>query len=274
MGRQARANRAAFFKEQPYCIFCGGGTEASTKEHCPPRAMFQNKEWPEGFEFAACEQCNHGTGSDDVLTAFLARLDPIRNKGDSDGHLMGLFRNAHSQHPGFVQRMMDVGANEARRAAKELGIVRPKGATYREVGIVNVTDEMDRAVQTLACKLSKAVFFRETGKVFPAQGAIQFNWFTNADLFRFGPAPVLDAFASVHCIQPSIVRNKRSLSDQFDYRYSLSDDGDIALLQAVFGMGFGFVTIASPVQGKLNGIEAELVIKTGMAKGPFRFIQG
>lgn len=274
MGKEARANRKEFFSKSPYCIFCGGHEPATTKEHCPPRAMFLNREWPEGFEFAACEKCNHESADDDVLAAFLARLDPIRNNGDRDGRLMGLFYNAHRQHPRFVARMMDMGANESRRAAKKLGLTRPSGMTYREIGIVNVTEEMDRAVQTLAGKLSKAIYYKTTGQPLPCHAEIQFNWFTNADLFEFGSAPLLDAFAGVQSAEGIVVRNRKSLHDQFSYRFSITDNGDIFLLQAVFGMAFGFVTLASPVKGKLHAIEADMAEKTGKTHGPFRFIQG
>lgn len=272
MGKETRLRSKQFFDEHPLCAFCGGAAKATTKEHCPPRAVFQNREWPEGFEFPSCEPCNQGTADHDVLAALLARLDPIQNQGDRDGRLTGLLRNAHHQHPGFVEQMMSMGSNESRRSLRQLGIQRPKGLTYRETGIVRVTEHMDRTVQALAKKLSKAIFYRETGQIFPSHGAIQFHWFTNADLFEFGSVPVLDALTAVKAIPLRIERNKQSLTAQFDCRYSITEGRELALLQAVFGNAFGFVTIASPVAGKLQDIEKEMIVKTGIGQGPFRFI--
>ena len=97
------------------CIFCGGNKPATTMEHCPPRAMFQNRQWPEGFEFPACADCNHGTGDVDVLIAMLARMDPIEEKGNLDGKQTGLMRMTNKQFPGMFQKMT-VSATEARRA--------------------------------------------------------------------------------------------------------------------------------------------------------------
>lgn len=268
MGREARANRAAFFKQNPRCAFCGGETLATTKEHCPPRALFQNKEWPEGFEFPACEQCNHGTTDHDVLVAMLARLDPIHDLGDRDGRLTGMLRNASNQHPGLLRDMVNVRASAARRIAREYGIPKPKGTTYRDMGIVNVTDHMDRAVTTLSRKLTKAIYYRETGHVFPVGGEIYLHWFTNTDLFKGRPPPVLDAFAHIEATVPRLVRNKKSLVDQFDYRLSFVDEPKIALLRAVFGRAFGSVTMAAPNEGVISRLIAEMKTKTGN-DGPF-----
>lgn len=272
MGKEARLNRTAFLKKQPYCIFCGGQQIATTKEHCPPRAFFQHKWWPEGFEFPACEACNNGTGDDDAVVALLGRMDPFHNAGNEDGRVVGLMHNVNKQHPNLLSEMLNMSAAESRRAARSLGIKPPPGLTYQQTGIVNVTEHMDTAVQTLAGKLSKAIYYLETGQIFPIEGQIQFHWFTNTDLFKSGPPPVLEAFKHIEVPVPRLVRNRKNLSDQFDYRYALSDNKELALLRAFFGRAFGFVTISSPVPGKLTSIDAEMQIKTGKESGPFRFL--
>ena len=34
------------------CISCGGQAAATTEEHYPPRALFRDRAWPEGFTFS------------------------------------------------------------------------------------------------------------------------------------------------------------------------------------------------------------------------------
>ena len=85
-------NRERFLASNPICVFCGGVNPATTVEHCPPRALFQHKHWPEGFDFAACEACNHGTGDQDAIVAMLARMDP----DEATGALRRLVWNATS----------------------------------------------------------------------------------------------------------------------------------------------------------------------------------
>src|SRR5260370_26262593 len=101
--------RKAFLLAHPVCAFCGDVTPSTTIEHCPPRAMFQNRRWPEGFEFPACDRCNGGTRDDDLLIAMLARVDPLENRGDRDGKAPGLMARAHKRHPGMFQRMLAIG---------------------------------------------------------------------------------------------------------------------------------------------------------------------
>lgn len=272
MGKQARAKKAAFFAKNPYCIFCGGATIATTIEHCPPRALFIDRHAPDGYIFPACKACNGGTSDDDALIAMLGRMNPFTTENNLDGKVPGLIKNASRQHPGLIIDMLDLSPVQARKAARDLKITRPAGLTYQQSGIVNVTDHMDQSVRVFAKKLSKAVYFKETGKIFPIDGEIQLNWFTNVDLFRYGTFPVLDAFAEIAADKPKIERNRQDLSNQFDYRFSVSSDGKYAVLRALFGKAFGFVTILSPIAGMLTEMDRNLCIQNGKETGPFQFV--
>lgn len=269
MGKHARAMKAAFFKENPYCIFCGGATPATTKEHCPPSALFQNRHAPEGYVFPACEACNGGTSDDDALIAMLGRMNPFSTENNLDGKVPGLMMNANRQHPGLVRDMLDLSPIQARKAAKDLNIPRPPGLTYQQSGIVNVTDHMDHSVRVFAKKLSKAMYFKETGKIFPNNGEIQLRWFTNVDLFRHGTFLTLDAFAEIAADKPKLERNHQDLSNQFDYRFSVSEDRSLALLRTLFGKAFGFVTILSTIPGKLASMDQKISSQTGIGPGSF-----
>jgi hypothetical protein len=88
----AKNYRRNYLIINPLCAFCG--QPATTIEHCPPRAMFQFRQWPEGFEFPSCETCNLGTGDHDLLISMLARMDPFEQNGDADGRQVGLMKMA------------------------------------------------------------------------------------------------------------------------------------------------------------------------------------
>lgn len=272
MGKQARLNSEEYFTKNPFCIFCGGTTRANTREHCPPRALFQLRNWPEGFEFPSCLSCNAGTADDDVLVSLLGRMDPFAHSGDLDGKVSGLIKNANKQYPDLLQQMLSMTASESRKAARALNIKPPRGHTYQQIGIVKVTDDIDKAVCNLARKLSKAIYFKATENIFPTCGSIQLHWFTNADFFKYGTFPALDSFANIQSVKPVLVRNGKDLSDQFDYRYSFSEDHGLAVLRAVFGKSFGIVTIMSPRDGCLQKIDDKLKTKIGKEIGPFRFL--
>ena len=255
-----------FLALHPICVFCGGAEAASTREHCPPKSLFQHKQWPHGFDFPACAECNGETSDDDVVVAFLSRMHPVVNTGNKDGRVEGLMRSVNNQHPGFLKEMFGMSAVEARKAARKLGVKPPKGMTYQKMGLARVPDRMDKAVQTIARKLTKALFYRETNTIFPLDGEITFKWFTNADKFREGSIPVLEFAANFTAPASNVTRSGKDLRNQFDYKYSLSVERDLAVLTALFGPAFGFVTVACSKVGVLADIEARAVAAHGGVK--------
>jgi len=204
MGAAAR-HRRAFLTAHPRCAFCGGSASATTIEHCPPRAMFQFRLWPEGFEFPACEPCNLGTNDHDLLIAMLARMDPFELKGDQDGKHAGLMKAVNRQLPGLFQKMM-LSASEARHRNREHGLQPAPGQTHQETGLVNIPEEFHHAVSVLARKLSKGIYYRETGRPFPDDGCLLLNWFTNAEVVRTGKYVVFDLLKELQGTAPLLQR--------------------------------------------------------------------
>ena len=261
----------------PACIFCGGTRPATTKEHAPPKAMFRDKQAPEGYTFDACADCNNGTTDDDLMIAFLAHMEP----GADEAKLAkgsGLMKAVNRQHPGVLAEMFDVSAVEARSTARRMKLQTAPGQTYQQLyqerGFVKIPGAVHAAVQTIASKVTKGVYFRQTGAIFPLDGDLLFHWFTNADREEQGLIPVLQALASIASTSTPKVRNRQNLNDQFDYDYSRDGGGDIHLLQAHFGKVFGFVTIFSQTPGRLQKIVAELNAKhVGTGQLPFRFLR-
>jgi hypothetical protein len=259
----SRVRRNAFLEAHPFCIFCGGTAKTETVEHCPPRAMFQDRAWPEGFEFPACASCNHGSADDDLLVSLLARTDPFSEAGDRDGRMPEIIRSVNQKFPQLIAKMMPT-AIEARAMNRRLGIAPAAGETNQEAGPVRVTDEMHRAVSVFAGKLTKAIFYMHSGLVFPTDGRIGLKWFTNADLFtNSGRYPVFDVLQDLDGFVPALVRSKSLLNDQFEYKLSISNDSDLLTLQARFGQGFGFAVFACTVGDKLDSLFASAEARTG-----------
>ena len=246
-----------------------GLRHAATEEHCPPRALFKGRHWPQGFVFPACDECNGGTSDEDLWVAFLANLE------DDPGRLQqgrGLLFQLKRQDPVSLQRMFNVSAVEARGAARRLKLERGPGMTFQDLGVANVPNAAHRAVGTLAGKLSKAMYHRATGKVFPTDGGITFHWFTNAQLREHGHIPALEAMQSIAAMQQPVVRNGKDLSDQFVCKHSTDDQGELHILQATFGQVFGFVSMFSPMAGRMEDIVATMEERMGTARRPFTFV--
>lgn len=267
----AASHRRKFLSAHPQCAFCGGKAPAVTIEHCPPRAMFQFRHWPEGFEFPSCEPCNLGTTNQDLLFAMLARMDPLEEKGDRDGRSVGLMKMTNRQYPGLFTKMMP-SASQARRTNRELGLRPEPGQTHQETGAVNVPEEIHQAVRVLACKLAKGIFYREAGFPFPDEGCLLLNWFTNADLIRTGKYVVFDLLKELNGAAPTLQRSGKYLNDQFEYKLSLSTETDMLVLQARFGNAFGLVVFGCTVTGKLEAMINRLRERS-QRDGPFAVLQ-
>jgi len=233
--------------------------------------MFQDRRWPEGFEFPSCIACNQGTDDDDLLVAVLARMDPFEEKGDADGKGLGLLKMVNKQYPGLFEKMMP-SPTEARRHNRELGLVPEPGQTQQETGAVKVPEELHHAVCVFARKLAKGIFYRETGNPFPNEGCLILNWFTNVDLIRDGKYVVFDLLRALGGTVPPVQRSGQYLNDQFEYKLSLSPTKDILVLQARFGKAFGFVVFGSALQDRLEAIITHLREQT-QRTGPFAILQ-
>ena len=267
----ARLKQKELEKARKPCIFCGGQNLATTKEHCPPRSMFRDRQWPVGYDFPACESCNGGSSNSDLIVAFMAHMRLAADDAQFTAGV-GLMKSVNRQVPNMLASMFLTSSNEARMQARKLGMRPGPGQTYRDLGIANITGEMQSAVEVVAAKLTKAVYNMQTGAVFPADGGIMFLWFTNAQLLEHGKIFVLDAMASIAAMSPTISRNGKDLRDQFDYKYSTDVDGALHVMQTVFGTVFGFVTIFSQIPGRLESIADGISNALRDAVSPFKFL--
>lgn len=250
------------------CLFCGGQRLATTEEHCPPRSLFKGRHWPEGFVFPACEDCNGGTSDDDLWVAFLANLEDDPERFEQG---RGLLFQLKRQDAPSLRQMFNVPTLQARRVARRLRLEREPGRTYKELGVVNVPRAAHRAVGTLAGKLSKAMYHRATGRVFPTDGGVMFHWFTNAQLREHGRIPALEALQSLASMQQPMIRNGKDLGDQFICKHSTDTEGELHVLQVTFGRVFGFVSMFSPSAGRMEAFAERMQERTG-AEAPFTFV--
>lgn len=255
---QSAARKKAFYASHPVCAFCGGRAPSETVEHCPPRALFFNRAWPEGYEFPSCRACNAGSSDDDLIVAFLSRMDPL-DTGDKDGKVVGLMKQLERQHPGLLASMMPSPA-EARRINRSIGIAPGPGQSHQDTGAMHVPNRIDEAAKRFGAKLSKAVYYKALGRPFPAQGEIAVNWFTNVEYIRHGHVRVFRVLSEVAGVIPEHVRSSSLLNDQFALKWSLSDDARVFALQTMFSRAFGFISFGcidpNVISAKLNKLEA------------------
>jgi hypothetical protein len=75
-----------FIKEYPTCCFCGGARLATTREHMPPKAMFDGSHRPDKLVMPACDQCNRGTSTADLTAAIIGRWGYLLSETEHADH--------------------------------------------------------------------------------------------------------------------------------------------------------------------------------------------
>lgn len=268
----AQIRRKQFFATNPTCIFCGGEVPATTIEHCPPKAMFDQKRWPEGYEFSACAKCNNGSSDQDLIISWMARIDHTDLSAEGDLQTAGLLKAVHRQHPKLMRQLLPT-AVEAKRTNRELGITPAPGQTHAETGVVNITPEMKEAVHTFSKKLAKGVYYLHTQNIFPADGCLMLGWFTNVEFVRksgFIPFHVLNDIAGE---TPAIERSGKSLDNRFRYKLSVTEDSKLCALQAMFGNAFGLIVFGCTHPGQLEGIINKVRMDTDKVTGALAVLQ-
>jgi hypothetical protein len=252
----ATKHRRQFMGQYPYCIFCGGVNRATSIEHCPPRALFRERKWPERFEFSSCESCNRGTSNDDHIVAMISRFNQISTNYAHHHEDVKLMAGVHNKNPGLFAKMMPTNV-EARRANRELGVIPAPGQTHQDIAGVKVVPEIHHAVRVFAAKLSKGIFFLEIKKIFPAIGCLAMRWFTNAEIIRDGEHEIFEILKTTSGSVPILVRSRSELNDQFRYKFCVGEAETLFILDVRIGNAFRILILGCTEPGRLDSILSE-----------------
>jgi len=243
---QRNQKREAFFQRHPMCCFCGGTTLATTIDHVPQRAMFDNKIWPEGYEFPACDDCNQRTANDEQLVAMLAKVRPAYESDAVTEDLMKRATAVRNNHREIFDSFGLLGAAETKRLVRDRGISVPAGMVPSEVPILSLRHPAIAAVMdAFAAKLLMALHYRHTGTILPESGIITYRWYTNADT----RPEALDQVLKVLKGNPELRRQTTSLKEQFDYRFAVESNMNTAGFLVEFATAFYIFGLTSSEPG-------------------------
>ena len=238
--KRKQSKREVFLIANPRCVYCGN--PATTTDHCPPRCFFEGRQWPETYEFPACERCNASARLDEQALAVLIRSKVTMSVRGSTGQLEWekLVRGLKNNQPQLVAEWTGITRNEQKHALREaFGSV---GDRMRDLGwgVINHGPLTTAMTDRFMMKLGKALYYRHNGAIFDGVlYAYHINLFAKdhtADFMEriLAKAPAL----------PSIERNKQSLLDQFIYRFNYSPEHGVMYAVVQFGEQYIFQLVA------------------------------
>ena len=189
MTRRAE-RREEFLREHPRCCFCGGAWPAQTVDHLPSRACFDNKHFPDGFEFPSCLNCNASTSKEEQFVAAFSRT------------------LSHPERPAIgaeIQRYLHGTANNSPQIFRDIRASALPGGG----GVIELSPAARSAILTVLQRWAKAFHYRETRVIVPRQARIGVTYFTN--LQTDFPSSIMEGEAH------TLTRNGKSLGDQAFY---------------------------------------------------------
>jgi hypothetical protein len=219
-------------------------TAATTEDHIPGRAIFDSRNWPEGYNFPACDACNGLSRFDELIIAMLSR---IRYRDDStteqqDAEMRRAMDGVKSNFP-EAYRAMRPRANDVRRFLRNTGRERQPGLALSDVPIVKLNHpEFLLAIKTFSTKLFCALHYKHTGTIVPSTGVIIGWFFSNVQVFDGKiPADILSIVQS----RPALTRSNNDLHDQFSYEFTVAIEKTTSVYLCSFRESFAVIGMVS-----------------------------
>jgi hypothetical protein len=229
---------ADFILKFPLCSLCGGDRATTTREHMPPRSLFDNKHRPDKLVMPACLECNKGTSTADLTASLLSRWGMNISPQSQTDH-MKLAAQAKIQAPELVREWLtgDTPGRQirARRHLAQFGVNAPSDAKFATIGPLTI-----RQLNIFSHKVALALYFEHFGKPLSNDGRVQAIWKTKEDFFQKGVPPELLELMGKY---GTLTQGRWNASETFEYRYDLhTTDGLFGcfarLRQGLFVLGF------------------------------------
>jgi hypothetical protein len=214
MGAQ-KAKKAAFLANHPVCCFCGTAA-ATTDDHVPARVCFKGRQWPEGYVFPACAECNARHKDAEQVVAFHlhAMTDAERDFAQAYGGLKNNYPKA------LPDPFMSLA--EKAKALSARGITVPFSHLLM-APVVKLSPEVHDYFHRFGRKLAQAFYYKAVGRPTPPGFRIVTHWLVG-DTREANET--LEGFIS---FMPTLEVGRRvnvDLGNQFAYRYNVSPEGD------------------------------------------------
>jgi hypothetical protein len=213
--------------EFPSCCFCGGLRPSTTREHMPPKALFDNSHRPDCLVMPACNHCNRSTSEADLTASIISRWCYPENPKAREDHRK-LVKAVRANYPQLADEWT-AGANPAdqlrsRRHLENQGVPVPPEARMVTIGPLTI-----RNLNLFAHKATLALYFEHFRRPLPNTGCLCAFWRTKEDLAAAAvPQIILDMTKRYATLQQG-AWNER---DTFEYRYELNEDDGLFAFMA------------------------------------------
>jgi hypothetical protein len=201
-------------KQYPLCCFCGGLHAAATREHMPPKSLFDNSHRPDKLVMPACLECNKGTSTADLTVAMASRWAYDNTPQEQLDHSK-LAQQVKKQAPELIDEWTKLDPDERTKARLHLieyGVDVPQDAGMVSIGSLTI-----RQLNLFAHKATLALYFEHFQQPLPNTGRIYATWRTKVDFAKEGiPQILLDMLPEYG----TLAQGKWNERETFEYRHA------------------------------------------------------
>jgi hypothetical protein len=242
---QAKVNQSATAKliaEFPDCALCGGDRPSTTREHMPPKALFDRSHRPDKLVVPACGVCNKTSSKADLTVAIISRWRSDSDEQELADHAK-LARQAKTHAPELVSEWNALGYVQRKKARRHLeaqGVAIPPGARVTTIGELTI-----RQLNIFAHKATLALYFEHFRRPLTNAGRVCAYWRTKEDFAVEGlPRRLLEIFPRYQTLLQGIWSTPETFECRYDINVQEGLFGFIARLRQGM-MVFGFVVEAA-----------------------------
>jgi hypothetical protein len=138
MGEAKRKQTATqkFIGQYPACCFCGGLRPATTREHMPPKSLFDDSHRPDKLVMPASKECNGGTSTAGLTATVVSRwvYDSAAQERADHSRLAAQVRRQAPELLAELTKLDPKGKSEARQHLIEHGVDVPLDAGPVSIG--------------------------------------------------------------------------------------------------------------------------------------------
>lgn len=224
--KRKQMNRKLFLAlpENRRCCYCGA--PATTIDHFPPRNIFRERKYPEGYIYPCCEQCNSSKSNDEQSISFLLCIMDWNSERE-EGNFLRLYKAVKNNHPKLLTEFQKLPRTRSKK------ILRHRLGSQYEVMRQGRSDwiavtcgpETTRLLKQLCIWFAQTGYFKHNQKLF--RGEV-FSSIIPSEFLREEQFWVIVRKLSG---MPIIFETGHNISNQFFYRYFSTDGGFFSIFQ-------------------------------------------
>jgi hypothetical protein len=204
----------------------------------PPISVFDFRHRPEGLEFLACYDCNHGSREDDRTLAFMSRIFPDPSDHALEAERDKIFSELYNNNPSLFYELTP--SDRQRQEYLRRQHLFPEGVG----GPLNANGPLlNAAMHRIGVRFGLALHYYTTNRIVPITGAIYVRWYTNYDLVT-GDYPKEQLMKLVGDAQ-TLRQGKFGVEGQFQFSSAMLPDGTVSVHLATFRLSMAVVAFVT-----------------------------